>query len=135
MYESYRQPMITRRAYLIRQARSILFASGLLGLSLALGIAGYMAFDQLSLVDAFLNASMILGGMGPVAPLTNDTAKWFAGLYALYSGIIFLVAVGVIAAPAYHRFLHRLHLDDDSDDDADQPAMTRRSDSPIPSNE
>jgi hypothetical protein len=88
---------------------------GLLGGSLVLGIVGYMALAHLRFVDAFLNAAMILGGMGPVDPLPDDGAKLFAGLYALYSGVVFLVVVGVVFAPVLHRILHHLHLDADDD--------------------
>jgi hypothetical protein len=72
-------------------------------------------------VDAFLNACMILGGMGPVDPLPNDAAKIFAGAYALYSGIFFLVIAGLIFGPFLHRVMHRLHLPDTTGDDGDSP--------------
>ena len=88
-----------------------LLSLGLLGGSLLLGIAGYMALAHLEFVDAFLNAVMILGGMGPVDTLPDDAAKLFAGIYALYSGIVFLVVVGVVFAPIFHRIIHHLHLD------------------------
>lgn len=86
-----------------------------LGGSLVLGIVGYMTFAHLGFVDAFLNAAMILGGMGPVDPLPDDGAKLFVGLYALYSGIVFLVVVGVVFAPIVHRIIHHLHLDAEGD--------------------
>lgn len=127
MYESYNQPIISRRAYIARQTRHAVVAAVLLGGSLLVGTVGYMWLDDLPLVDGFVNAAMLLGGMGPVDPLKNDAAKWFAGIYALYSGIVFLVAVAVVAAPAVHRFLHRLNLDEDSDGSSDGP--------PVPSNE
>ena len=82
---------------------------------LIVGVVGYMGLAGLSPIDAFLNASMILGGMGPVDPLPTDGAKLFAGLYALFSGVFFLVIAGVILAPFLHRVLHRLHIADDSD--------------------
>ena len=127
VYERYSEPMLSGRAYLIRQSRHLILAVVVLGGSLLVGVLGYMALDDLSLVDAFVNAAMILGGMGPVDPLTNDAAKWFAGLYALYSGIVFLVAVAIIAAPAVHRFLHRLHVDDEPEEPPDG--------SPVPSSD
>lgn len=83
--------------------------------SLLIGVAGYMGFAHLRLVDAFLNAAMILGGMGPVDVLSDDAAKWFAGIYALYSGVVFLVVVGVVFAPVLHRILHHLHIDTGDD--------------------
>jgi hypothetical protein len=113
MYESVHEPVITRRQFLRRIARHILLAGGMIVGSLAVGIAGYMVFAHMHFVDAFLNASMILGGMGPVDPLDNTAAKVFAGLYAMYSGVVFLIAVGVIAAPVLHRILHKLHVDPD----------------------
>ena len=79
--------------------------------SLAIGTAGYMGFAHLRLTDAFLNASMILGGMGPVDTLPNDASKWFASFYALYSGVALLTIVAAMLAPMIHRLLHVLHLD------------------------
>jgi len=119
--------MISRRAYISRQLRHSLWATLLLGGSLVVGTVGYMWLNDLPLVDGFVNAAMLLGGMGPVDPLKNDAAKWFAGIYALYSGIVFLVAVAVVAAPAVHRFLHRLNLDDGMDGSSESP--------PVPSSE
>ena len=73
----------------------------------------YMYFEKLALIDAFLNAAMLLGGMGPVDLPKTAGGKVFAGLYALYSGLVFLVVVGISLAPLAHRMLHRLHLEDD----------------------
>ena len=80
--------------------------------SLVIGIAGYASFEHLSLVDAFLNASMILSGMGPLEPLKTQGGKLFAGFYALYSGLALIVIVGIVLAPIVHRFLHRFHLEE-----------------------
>ena len=77
--------------------------------SLGMGMAGYMGFEKLSAVDAFLNASMILGGMGPVATISTPGGKIFAGLYALYSGLVFLVVGALLLAPVVHRVLHKFH--------------------------
>jgi uncharacterized membrane protein YhaH (DUF805 family) len=115
-YERYNQPLIERRAFLWRWLRHMLLAVVILGGSLLVGICGYMQFAGLSAIDAFVNSAMLLGGMGPVDPLPNDNAKIFAGLYALYAGIVFLVAVAVVAAPAIHRFLHKLNLDEPDDE-------------------
>lgn len=79
--------------------------------SLGAGMAGYRAFERMSWVDALLNASMILGGMGPVDTLHTDAGKVFAACYALYSGIVFLLVAGLLFAPIYHRFLHHFHLE------------------------
>ncbi len=111
MYENIHEPLLPRREFIGRMARHLVFAGAVIVASLAVGIAGYMVFAHLNFIDAFLNASMILGGMGPVDPLDNNAAKIFAGLYALYSGVVFLIAVGVIAAPVLHRILHKLHVE------------------------
>jgi hypothetical protein len=83
---------------------------GLIGFSIGIGMAGYARFEKLAWVDAFLNASMLLGGMGPVESPQTTAGKIFAGLYALYSGLVFLVAVSIVFAPVIHRVMHRFHL-------------------------
>lgn len=112
-FERKGQKLASRRAFAQRMARSLALGLALIAGSLIVGMAGYMYFAQLSLVDAFLDASMILGGMGPVAPLTTDAAKIFAGLYALYSGLLLIVVSGIILAPVLHRVLHALHAAED----------------------
>jgi hypothetical protein len=92
---------------------NVLLAFGLLAASLAIGMAGYHWLAPMGWVDAFLNASMLLGGMGPVDSLTNDTAKLFAGAYALYCGVVFIATAGLIIAPVGTHILHRFHLDKD----------------------
>jgi hypothetical protein len=117
LYESKNlQPMAGH--LLIRR----MFAHGMIALylvlfSLVLGMGGYMGFEHLSVVDAFLHASMILGGMGPVATITSRGGKIFAGFYALYSGLIFLVVAGLLMAPVVHRVLHRFHWEISGDND------------------
>ena len=86
-------------------------ALGLLGVSLLIGMAGYHWLAPMRWTDAFLNAAMLLGGMGPVDPLTNDSAKLFAGVYALYCGVVFLATAGLVIAPVGTHILHRFHLD------------------------
>lgn len=88
-------------------------ALGLLLLSLMLGVTGYEYFEQLPWRDAFLNAAMLLGGMGPVDAPRTDGGKLFAGMYALYAGMVFLVAVGLIFAPVVHRVMHKFHWSQD----------------------
>lgn len=105
--------MLPRREFLRRQVRFLLVAVALVSVALAIGVAGYMGFAGLGFTDAFLNASMILGGMGPVDPLNSDAAKWFASFYALFSGIIMLGTVAVMLTPLLHRILHAFHLDED----------------------
>ncbi|HEV2390767.1 MAG TPA: hypothetical protein VG146_00245 [Verrucomicrobiae bacterium] len=79
--------------------------------SLGLGMTGYHAFEKMSWLDSFLNAAMILSGMGPVGPLQTSAGKLFAGCYALFSGLAFVSALGVVFAPIFHRFLHKFHLE------------------------
>jgi hypothetical protein len=116
MYEHKSEPLLPRRAFIKRLLRHLLFAVSVLASSLGIGILGYHYFEKMSFVDAMLNASMILGGMGPVAALTTRGGKIFASLYALFSGVIFLVVVGIIIAPLAHRLLHRLHLEESAND-------------------
>ena len=90
------------------------FALALLGGSLAWGMAGYHWLAPLPWIDAFVNAAMILGGMGPVDPLTNESVKLFAGFYSLYCGVIFIATTGLLIAPVGAHLLHRFHLDQQS---------------------
>lgn len=110
MFEHLSAPLITRKSYFRRQTRHALMAGGMLLLAWAVGTSGYMFFEGLSLVDGMLNSSMILGGMGPVTELHTVGGKLFASFYALFSGIGFIGAAGVLFAPAYHRFMHKFHL-------------------------
>lgn len=109
-FEHFTQPVLPIRSFLLRLAKHGGIAGAFLASSLAVGIVGYRYLGDMSWLDAFLNASMILTGMGPVSPLTAPAAKVFAGFYALYSGVAFLSAVGILFAPVLHRLLHRLHL-------------------------
>ncbi len=111
MFEHRKEPLLPRAKYLGRVARHGLFAFAIIFVSLAIGITGYHFLEGLGWIDATVNAAMILGGMGPVNPLRTDAGKLFAAAYALFSGIVFLVAVAVLLAPAFHRFLHKFHLD------------------------
>ena len=113
--EHRKEPLAAPKTYWVRQLKFFLVAQIFVGFSLAIGTWGYMHLAHLRLVDAFMNASMILGGMGPVDVLPNDSAKWFASFYALFSGIALLTTVAVILTPLVHRFLHRLHLDEKDD--------------------
>jgi len=110
--ERHKEPLATRAEFALRQMKFLMAAMLFVGGSLSAGTWGYMHYAHFSAVDSFLNASMILGGMGPVGDLPNDGAKLFASFYALYSGIALLTIVAVILAPLVHRFLHVLHLDD-----------------------
>lgn len=113
-YEKKTQPLISPRQFLIRLAHSGAIALMLIAISLLIGMIGYNRFENLSWIDAFLNASMLLGGMGPVdTPITNG-GKLFAGLYALYCGLTVIVVTGVILAPVVHRILHKFHMESDN---------------------
>ena len=114
MYEHYRKPLISRRRFLIRFVWHLLAALGIVLVSWAIGILGYHLFEGFSWIDSTVNAAMILGGMGPVNPLHTNAGKLFASFYALFSGIIFLVAVAVLLAPIVHRFLHIFHFEFDT---------------------
>lgn len=114
MFEHRKQPLLTPREFIIRQVAFLLAAILIIIGSLAMGVLGYHFLENLAWIDALVNASMILGGMGPVNALRTNGGKLFASFYALYSGIIFLISVGIILAPLYHRFLHRFHLEEDA---------------------
>ncbi|HEU4697596.1 MAG TPA: hypothetical protein VFS40_00295 [Gemmatimonadales bacterium] len=96
------------RAHLLRNAG---VGATVIGTGLLIGVLGYHAFEHLPWLDALLNASMILSGMGPVNPVRTEAGKWFAAFYALFSGVAFISAVGVLFVPVMHRFLHRFHLE------------------------
>lgn len=116
MFEHRHQALLPRAAFVRRFLIHISAASSIIIGSLTFGILGYHYLEHLSWIDSLLNASMILGGMGPVNALQTSAGKIFASFYALYSGIVFLVAAGLIIAPLLHRFMHKFHLElsDDS---------------------
>lgn len=115
MYERRATRPIPMRRFVRRLAGHVAVALALVAFSLALGMAGYSSFEHLAWRDAFLNSAMLLGGMGPVDPPRTDGGKVFAGAYALYCGLVFLVAVGIVLAPLLHRLLHRFHWIDESE--------------------
>ena len=109
-FEHKSEPLLARRQFAHRMALYAFFATGFLGISLVFGTMGYAFFANLSMIDAFLNASMILAGMGPVDKLDTTAGKLFAAIYAIYSGVAFLTFCGVLFTPVYHRFMHKFHL-------------------------
>ena len=111
MYEPKHQTPLSRARFAQRLLVHSLVALGLLAASLAFGMLGYVIFEHLSWIDAFLNSSMLLGGMGPVNPPLTFAGKLFAGLYALYAGLAFIVAAALLFTPILHRLLHRFHWD------------------------
>ncbi len=114
MYEHRTAPPIPLRRFVRRLAAHALVAGAIVAVSLGAGMAGYVAFARLRLTDAFLNAAMLMGGMGPVDPPRTEAGKIFAGCYALYCGLVFLVAAGIVGAPLLHRLLHRFHWIDET---------------------
>lgn len=112
IFEPKHMPLLPAHKFVLRLLKNFFWAILVFTLSLFGGMAGYHHFAGLSWVEAYENASMILSGMGPVKELHSDAAKIFAGSYALFSGIIFLIIIGIISAPIYHRFLHKFHLED-----------------------
>jgi hypothetical protein len=110
-FEHRNEPLASMGEFIKRMARFAALATGIILVSLGIGIVGYHYLEGLSWIDSLLNASMILGGMGPVNPLRTTAGKLFASFYALFSGMVFLVAVGVLIAPIFHRFLHHFHLE------------------------
>lgn len=113
-FEHHTRPVATHAAFLGRLATNIVAAAAIAGIALAIGMIGYRVTEHMDWLDAFLNAAMLLGGMGPVATLTTDAGKLFAGLYALACGLVFVVVTGVVLAPVLHRVLHALRVDDGS---------------------
>ena len=114
MFEHVSKPVIPRRQFHSRLVRAVLLGLGLIAISLAIGMAGYLwFFPKLDWADAFVNAAMILSGMGPLAVPETTGAKVFSGVYALYSGLMLVMCAAVVFAPLVQRFLHKLHADDD----------------------
>ena len=114
MYEHKKQPLAPKKVFYKRVAWSIFIATVILIVCLFIGILGYHYSDNIPWLDALHNASMILSGMGPVVTITSDAGKWFSSFYALFSGVVFITNIGLILAPALHRLIHSLHVDDEN---------------------
>jgi hypothetical protein len=125
-YEHKGEPVVSREVFLRRLGRNALVALSIIGVSLIAGIFGYRTLEGMAWIDAFLESAMLLGGMGPIhAPMT-PAGKIFAGVYALYSGILVIGTAGIILAPIFHRVLHSLHVEDDEDEKKDEKTTTRK---------
>jgi hypothetical protein len=111
MFEHRKQRLLTRSEFAVRIAKQLFMASGGIAVALGIGVVGYHLLGPMPWIDAYLNAAMILGGMGPIDPLKNDVAKAFAGCYALFAGLVFIAIMGVVLAPFLHRLMHRFHID------------------------
>jgi hypothetical protein len=112
MYESRHKPLISQIEFLFRVLRHAMLAVGIVFVALGIGVLGYHGFEEMPWIDALLNASMILGGMGPITPLNTTAGKLFASAYALFSGLVFIGVMGIVFVPFAHRLLHRFHLED-----------------------
>ncbi len=110
-FEHRSEPVVPLGVFLIRLLRSFAAASVVVSVALGAGMLGYHLTEVFTWLDSFLNAAMILGGMGPVNELRTAAGKLFAGFYALFAGLIFIMVAGILFAPILHRFLHRFHLD------------------------
>ncbi|MFI5235067.1 MAG: hypothetical protein ACHQXA_05095 [Gemmatimonadales bacterium] len=114
MYEKRHVRPLTPKEFAIRMAWHFAAVQLLVLVSLAVGMCGYHHYERLNWIDSFVNAAMILGGMGPVDTLRTDAGKIFAGLYALYAGLVLLIVAGVLFAPVIHRIAHKLHWADET---------------------
>lgn len=110
MYEHRHEPLLPAHLFWARLTRHALAGLLILAAALGAGMAGYQSFEGMAPIDAFLNAAMILSGMGPVAEMHTHQGKLFAGAYALFSGLLFVGLLGLVLAPVLHRFLHKFHI-------------------------
>ena len=117
MYEPKHKPLLSRARFVRRILGHLLAGIGVIGASLLLGMVGYVEFEHLPWIDAFLNAAMLLGGMGPVELPRTEAGKLFAGLYALYAGLVLIAVAAMLITPVIHRVLHRFHWEQASRDD------------------
>jgi hypothetical protein len=110
-FEQRGHKVVSRPIFAQRLAKAIGLWFALTGVGLAFGIAGYAYFEGMSWTDAFLNAAMILSGMGPATELKTEPGKLFAGFYAIFSGLVIVIATGFVLAPIFHRVLHKFHVE------------------------
>jgi hypothetical protein len=111
-FERRHDPLAPIPVFVKRLIASLAIASALIALALTIGVVGYHSLGGFGWIDSLLEASMILGGMGPVNALTGDDVKIFASMYALFSGLIFIAVMGVVLSPVAHRVLHKFHVDE-----------------------
>lgn len=112
MYEGRFEKPVSRLRFVRRIVGHVLIAVALICFSIGLGMAGYCGFENLSPIDGFLNTAMLLGGMGPVNDPVTPAGKLFAGFFALYAGLVFIVTAALLFTPLLHRLMHRFHWDD-----------------------
>jgi hypothetical protein len=114
-FEYKSKPLLSRRAFAKRMFFFAMLSVCIMMFSLFIGMLGYHTFEGFSWTDSFLNAAMLMGGMGPMGELHTESGKIFAGCYALYCGLVLIISVGLLAAPVFHRFLHKFHLESADD--------------------
>lgn len=119
-YEHKGEQLVPREVFLRRLGRNATVALSIIGVSLIVGIIGYRTLEGMDWVDCFLESAMLLGGMGPIHAPATTAGKLFAGVYALYSGILVIGTAGIILAPIFHRLLHSLHVEDEEDEKRDE---------------
>jgi hypothetical protein len=115
MFEHRSEPILPTHAFAVRVVAHLLLSTLVVGAALGLGVVGYHYLGGLPWIDSLVNASMILGGMGPVDPIASAGGKYFASFYALFSGLLFIGAASIVLAPFMHRIMHKLHIDDEDD--------------------
>ena len=113
MFEHRTDPLLPRHRFLWRVSGFLALSAAAIGAALGIGVLGYHYLGELPWIDALVNASMILGGMGPVDPITSRAGKLFASVYALFSGLLFIGAASLVLTPFVHRIMHKLHLEEE----------------------
>lgn len=113
MFEHRTDPLLPRQRFFRRVAGFFAVSAAAIGAALGIGVLGYHYLGELPWIDALVNASMILGGMGPVDPITSHAGKLFASVYALFSGLLFIGAASLVLTPFVHRIMHKLHIEED----------------------
>jgi len=112
MYETKEESLLTRTRFRRRLLKHAALAASLIGISIGIGMTGYCWFEHLSPLDGFLNTAMLLGGMGPVNAPVTPAGKLFAGCFALYAGLVFIVTAALLFTPLVHRLMHHFHFSD-----------------------
>lgn len=113
MFEHRTEPLLPRHSFALRALGYLVLSTLVVGVALGIGVLGYHHLGGLPWIDALVNASMILGGMGPVDPIASTAGKYFASFYALFSGLLFIGAASIAVAPFVHRIMHKLHVDEE----------------------